>query len=512
MAGWTWQRLRAVSLVIGVIAMAAACGGGGGGGGGGGDGGVATDQIGAVAWIQSPVRAEHDVFSASSQAVASASLAIQAPSTAYWFRYSYDQSLADVTHSFRTADDGIDFNIQFKLFPERAPGSYADTLSVRLCYDEACTREVQGSPFKLPLRLDMGYLAQAEAGVTPLVPLQTTVLNHEVLGAAYSAALDAVITVSALPEPLLRVHDLRSGFTRSIPLLTAPSSLSVGTDGLHAAVGHDAAVSLLDLRAGAESPVRRMDVPMQVGSVVLAGTRIVAIGAQTFDSNRIYWVDTVTGTATRAGTGSIHGMAESVLHSAGDRIYLTDRGVSPDDVTRMDLGDDPATAQTHDSRYHGEYSFCGRVAISPDGRRLYTGCGIVLSVASLLADDMLYAGQVALSPVDPVTLQRYVSTGLSVAPDNASIALLEENWYTCDPRIEQLDQCHTRLAIYDTTTLDRRSLRGLAPYERGGDRLKQWGRRVMHRSDGSLIMLAEVRTRNESTSTWLLHRLDKQPR
>lgn len=515
MTGFSGRRLRAVSLAFGVLVVAAGCGGGGGGGStpASADGPVQgspapppAGQIGAVAWVQSAVRAEHDVFSTSAQVVATASLSMQAQGVGYWFRYSHDQSLADVTYGFRTADDGIDFSVRFKTYPERAPGSYADTLSVRVCYDEACSREVQGSPFRLPLRLDVGYLAQAEAGMTPLVPVQTTVLNHDVLGAAYSAALDAVVTVSALPAPLLRVHDLRTGVTRSLPLLTAPTSLSVGADGLRAAVGHDAAVSLVDLRAGAQSPVRRIDVPMPVGSVLLAGNRIVAIGAQTFSWNSIYWVDGVAGTATKAGSSIVYGMAESVLHPAGDRIYLTDRGVSPDDVARMDLGGDPAAAQTHDSRYHGEYPFCSRVAVSPDGRRLYTGCGVVLSTASLLADDMRYAGQMALSPVDPGTFQPYVAAGLSVAPDSTSVALLEENRYTCSPRIERLDECHTRVAVYDTTTLARRSLLGLAPYQRGSDRLKQWGRRVMHRSDGSLVMVAEVRTRNEATPTWLLHR------
>jgi hypothetical protein len=496
------------------MAMASGCGGGGGGGGAAPDAGSGTPtppptgQIGAVAWGQASAVADVDVFSPFVQTQASAALSMQAPGVRYWFRYTFDDSLSDVSHTFRTADDGLDFSIRFKLFPQRAPGSYADTLSVRVCYDEACTREAQGSPFKLPLRLNVGYLAKAEAGVTPVVPLQTTVLNHDVRGAAYSAALDAVITVSALPEPMLRVHELRSGLTRSLPLLTAPSSLSVGADGLQAAIGHDAAVSLVDLRAGAASPVKRMGVPMAVGSVVLAGTRIVAMGAQPFNWNSIYWVDSVSGVAAQAGSAAIYGVGESVLHPSGDRIYLTNRGLSPDDVFRMDLGGDPAAAQSGDSRYHGEHPFCSRVAVSSDGRRLYTGCGVVLSTASLVADDMLYAGRMSLSPADSVALQGYGAAGLSVAPDNSNVALLEENSFTCSPRSDQLDACHTRIAIYDTTTLARRSLRGLATYERGADRLKQWGRRVMHRSDGSLIVIAEVRTRDEATPTWLLHRLN----
>ncbi|HET9822663.1 MAG TPA: hypothetical protein VFQ16_12640 [Burkholderiaceae bacterium] len=461
-----------------------------------------------MAWLQSTVRAEHDVFSTSAQVVATASLAIRAPAGGYWFRYRFDQSLSSVTHSFRTADEGLDFSVRFSVFPQREPGSYTDTLSVSICYDEACSREVQGSPFTMPLRLDVGYFARAEQGVTPVVPVQTTVLDHDVVGVAYSAALDAVITASALPEPMLRVHDLRSGLVRSHALLTAPTSLSVGADGLHAAVGHDAAVSLVDLQAGPASAVSRMQVPMAVGSVVLAGARIVAIGAQAFNWNDIYWVDTATGVATRAGSGKVFGIGDSVLHPSGDRIYFADRGVSPDDVIRMDLDGDPAAAQTHDSRYHGDYAFCSRVAISPDGRRLYTGCGVVLSTATLLEDDMRYAGQMALSPADAATLQPYVSTALSVAPDGAHVALLEENRYTCNPQIDRLDDCHTRVAVYDAATLARRSLLGLAPYQRGSDSLKQWGRRVMHRSDGSLIVMAEVRTRNEATPTWLLHRLN----
>jgi hypothetical protein len=411
-----------------------------------------------------------------------------------------------VSYSFRAIDDGIDFGINFPAFPQRAPGSYTDTLSVTVCYDEACTREAPGSPFTLPLRLDVGYLAKAEAGMPPWVPTQTTELNHDVLGAAYSAALDAVITVSARPEPLLRVHELRSGLTRSVALLTAPTSPPAPAAGQQAAVGHDAAVSLVDLRVGAESPVRRVGVPMPVGSVVLAGTRVVAMGAQAFGDNSVYWLDTVLGAATRAGEIIIYGVADAALHPAGDRIYLAERGLSPDEVRRMDVAGDPSAAQIHDTRYHGDYPFCSRVAISPDGRRLYTGCGVVLSTTSVLSDDMVYAGRMALSLPDAGSFGKYVAAALSVTPDNASIALLEEEQFACNPRTDQLNDCHTRVAFYDATTLARRSLHGLAPFERGSDRLRQWGRRVMHRTDGSLLVIAEVRTRDEATPTWLLHR------
>jgi hypothetical protein len=509
---WLLLRSQVVACAYGVLLLAAGCGGGGSPAPADNPTPAApapppVGQIGAAAWLQPSATTERDVFSTSLQAPVTASLTLQAPGVKYWFRYSYDPTLSDVSHTFRTVDDGIDFSISFKVFPERAPGNYTDTLSVSICYDEACARPAPGSPYALPLRMNVGYYAQAEPGVALLVPLRTTVLNHDVVDSAYSQALDAVITASARPTPLLRVHDLRSGLTRSIALLTEPTSLSLGTDGLQAAVGHDAAVSLVNLREGAVQPVRRLNVPMAVGTVVLAGTRVVAVGAQTFNWNDVYWVDTTTEVVTKAGPPGfawVYGRPDAVLHPAGDRVYFANRGLSPDDVARMDMASDPAAARVVDSRYHGEYPFCGRVAASPDGRRLYTGCGIVLSTAPLLDDDMLYAGRMALSTT-PSFGGPYVAAAVSVSPDSASIALLEEDRYYCNALSSNFTECHTRVAVFDATTLTRRSFAGLSPYVRGSDRLKQWGRRLMHRADGSLIVIAEVRTRNETAPTWLLH-------
>jgi hypothetical protein len=522
------RRLRVAFLAVGSAALAAACGGGGGGGSTAAPGGEApvagapvppppppppppatpVGQIGNVAWVQNAIRLERDVFVTAVAPTLTASLSIQAPGTAYWFRYSHNSTVARVSYTFRTVDDGIDFSINFHTPVPLPPGSYTDTLSVTLCRDEACTQVVPGSPFTLPLQMDVGFLARGEAGIAPLVPAQTTVLNHDVVAAAYSRALDAMVTVSARPEPALRIHDLRQGTVRRLALLTAPTSLSLGADGLSAAVGHDAAVALVNLREGATDPVRRIAVPLPVGAVALAGSRVVAIETRA-GLNSAYWVDTASGSAAVLGNGflSLYGVVEPIVHPSGERLYVADRDLYPDDVRRMDLNVEPSAVRILDSRYHGEYTFCGRLVISGDGRRLYTACGVVLSSASTVADDMLYAGRMALSPRDPAGVGDFVGTALSLTPDEASLALLEENRYTCDPRIDQLYRCYTRLAVYDTTTLARRSFFGLQPYVRGNDRLQQWGRRLMHRSDGSLLLVTEVRTKDEATPTWLLHRV-----
>lgn len=496
---------RSWAACVGACLGLAACGGGGGSEVAPG----ATEMeapVRQVAWSQNQLELQHDVFNPNAPVPVRVALSLQSGARGYWFSYAFDRSLAHVTHTPRSSDDGLDFDVQFVTVPEGEAGVRSGTLSVTLCEDELCNRPVSGSPFVLPLRLEVGYFAQAESGVTAWAPAQTAVLAHDVVSAGYSAALDAVITASAVPEPMLRVHHLQTGLTRQFPLATAPTGLSVGADGLQAAVGHDAAVSLIDLRPGGAQTVQRWAVSLPVGAVALAGQRIVALGGQAFAMNELVGIDTATGAATRlGGVAAVYGAAQMIRHPVGDRVYLADRGLSPDDVFRLDLAADAAASLLSDSRYHGEYAFCARLAASPDGRRLYTGCGAVLSLDAALANDMTYAGQLALSPRDPALLDTYAAASLSVAPDSANVALLEQRRLACDERASTLYDCHSRLATYDTSTLARRSLVGLPVHVRGNDRLRQWGRHVFHRADGSLLVLAEVRTRGEALPTWLLH-------
>jgi hypothetical protein len=247
-----------------------------------------------------------------------------------------------------------------------------------------------------------------------------------------------------------------------------------------------------------------------VGAVVLAGTRVVALSANRFTFNRAYWLDTVTGLSVApggpGGTG-VNGATEPVLHPSGSRVYVANWGLSPDEVLRMDLDAPPEEARFIDTRYHGDYQFCSAVAVSRDGRRLYTGCGVVLASSAVLADDMVYAGRLNLSAGITASLFEYMATMLTVSPGDERVALFEERQYDCNAIFTRNDACHTRLAVYDARTLGRLSLVVLPVHVRGEDRLRQWGRRLMHRSDGSLLLVTEVRTKDEATPTWLLHRV-----
>jgi hypothetical protein len=500
--------------------LVAACGGGGGGGGG--DPVAApptsvappappTGGVSNVRWLgASPLRVERDVFDTGVQVSVTASLALDAPNLAYWFSISHDPEFANVGYTFRSADDGLDIRLDIRTPADLAPGTYTDTLSVRLCEDEACTRPVAGSPFRLPVRLDLGYRALPEDGVQPLETSASELLAHDVRAAAYSAALDAVVLASATPAPALRVHRLATGTVDVIPLLTAPTALALSPDGRRAALGHDAAVSLVALDADPASAVRRIAVPAPVNAVALtAGGRIVATAGAAHSWNQVYWIETADGSVVRVGPefGQLYGVSALRLHPSGDRVYAADTGISPDDVHRMDLGAAPAVAAFRDSSYHGTYPFCGLVQPSISGARLYTACGVVLSSAADPAADMLYAGRLALSSPPSIFGGPFRAVSMSVAPDDARLALIEQDVSNCDARISQLSQCHTRVAEYDTTTLARTTLRAMPVFARGDDRLRQWARWVGHRADGSLLVLAELRTKNEPAPAWVLHRV-----
>ena len=97
-------------------------------------------------------------------------------------------------------------------------------------------------------------------------------LDCRVVDAEYSGALARIVMVSATPNRL-HVFDPLTAVDVPVDLPLAPTSLSVGPDGLFAAVGHDGWVSYVDLSAG--SLVKTMPVSTAAVDVVLAGNGFV---------------------------------------------------------------------------------------------------------------------------------------------------------------------------------------------------------------------------------------------
>ena len=91
--------------------------------------------------------------------------------------------------------------------------------------------------------------------------------------AAYSRTLDRIIFTSTGPSQL-HIYDPATGVDRTVALPLVPTSLSVGPDGLHAAVGHDQSISYVNLSTALLE--QRLNVSATVYSLALTASEVYA--------------------------------------------------------------------------------------------------------------------------------------------------------------------------------------------------------------------------------------------
>lgn len=489
-----------------------ACGGGGGSSATGGTPTPApgpSNDIGAR-MSASSLMIERDLYrrGGGSEKLELALLVDRAPAEGYYYRISNtDKAIVFVGNSARS-DTGLDIQVQLSSPGVLGVGTYSDTVTVEVCVDSKCATPARGSPFVVPVTLKVGYFAVAEAGQPQQALSGTVALTHDLVAAAYSTSLDAIVSVSRAPSAALNVLSLASGQTRSVPLASVPTSVALSPDGRRAAVGHDAAVSLVDLvpaTPGAAMPVTRFAVSLPVSAVVLDGQgRIYAFGASASSWAVMHWVDAAIG-VDNLSTTNVSGLVLPVLHPAADRIYFSTRDSYPNDL--YDIVLDAAGPRTGvDSPYHGDYEICGRVWTSAIATRLYTACGKTFNAATDASQDMRYAGSFAMSsPVSPGSV--FVAQSVSDSQVSQQLVVLEQDRLACDPRLDQLASCYTRVGVFNATDMSLQARASLAPVTVGTDRFAQIGRYVFHRADGKAVLLTELRGAPDAAASIRLNSL-----
>ncbi|WP_418320824.1 YncE family protein [Piscinibacter sakaiensis] len=471
--------------VAALVLSLAACGGGGGGGAAS----SASNDIGARMSASSLV-VERDTYQrGTGQPLQLKLLVDRLPGEGFFYRVTHTSNAIFGIGKTPLGDGSIDLQLQLQAPGVLGNGSHVDTVTVEVCLDQACLRPAAGSPFLVPVTLAVGFFAPTEAGVPSQPQTALQALSHDLVAAAYSRSQDTLLMVSRTPVAALHVVELATGRSRSMPLASAPTSVAVSPDGLHAAVGHDGAVSLVDL--GTTASVRRIPVGTVVGSVVLdASARIHAFGAAS-TWTPVFVVDTATG-SVEPSVARIFGPGFPVLHPAGTRIYSADRDISPSDIFRVSLGANGVSA-VKDSPYHGEYEICGQVWAGTLGARLYTACGNIFGSTEDVGLDMRYIGSFALAPKSGPAPWGSIATSVSDSPVSDRLLVLEQDKFICDPRQDRQIDCFTRVATHAASTLALLSRNTLAPITVGADRFAQIGRYVFHRPDGRALLLSELR-------------------
>ncbi|MCU0757875.1 MAG: hypothetical protein MUF07_01565 [Steroidobacteraceae bacterium] len=371
-------------------------------------------------------------------------------------------------------------DLQFKPGMQLAPRAHDDTVTVRACYDSACIRQLTGSPLTISTRLTVAIAP--EQGLDPLVVRSRTALPHNVIDAEYSNALDAIVMVSTFPSNALHVYSTATGTTRSQPLGKAPTSVSLAPNGLTAAVGHDALISVVELanvgQAGAPAP-RLLNVSADVFDLVLDARGKVHAFPRIDQWVVAHTVDVASNVET-LGTGTLRAGSHARLHPSGDFIYAADNGLSPSDIAKWNVAS--GTAQLlYDSPYHGQYAMCGNLWFDTPGNSIYTACGNTFRSSATQSLDMVYSGRLQLWSAALIGGTFQIGS-LSHSTARGEVALVEYDGYAC-ANFGSLP-CNTHLATYESALLNRRTVHSIGPAIVSGTGYRQRGLFVFDQANG----------------------------
>jgi hypothetical protein len=210
------------------------------------------------------------------------------------------------------------------------------------------------------------------------VPRQ--LLSYALVDAEYSTALDRFIIVSTAP-PQLHVHDPATGTEAVVNLATAPMSVSVEPGGMRASVGHDGAVTIVNLQTA--SIAATYSVPVAVTDAVFGADNRV----HCFNSGSLRTLDLATSAITISPSG---GTTRGRLHPGGAAAY-SPTPPSPDDIYHWDVTTSPVIG-LRDSPYHGEYRFGGDLWFTQDGFTIIARSRNLFYASTSPAVDMTYRG------------------------------------------------------------------------------------------------------------------------
>ena len=365
------------------------------------------------------------------------------------------------------------------------PGVYDDTVTITVCYDSSCTRQLDGSPFNITshVTVDTG----PEPDVDPLQVLSRVVLPHDVIDAEYSESLDAVVMVGSYPANALYVYDVNAGTEQQLTLPSTPTAVSVAPDGLTAAVGHDALITVADLTSvgqpTAPAPTT-LNVSADVYDLVLDGNGFVHAFPRVDQWVALHTIHIATNTE-QFGAGILRAGSHARLHPSGSHLYAADNGLSPSDIAKWDISSGTG-ALLYDSPYHGDYAMCGDLWFQKDGTRIYTPCGNTFRSSTDPVQDMLYAGALELSTAD---FFGWLIRSLSHSSVTKEIVLIETETESCDFIPEEAGRCFTHLATYESDFLNRQSVFSIGPVTVGEWSYPQRGLFVFHDGAGNRKVL-----------------------
>lgn len=301
---------------------------------------------------------------------------------------------------------------------------------------------------------------------------QSLTLNYRPAAAEYSATLDRIVLVSASPNQL-HVLDPVTQVDVAVNLPSTPLSLSISPDGYYAAVGHDAAISYVNLNSATLS--RLYATTVKADRIVLTANWVHAWPAGVYYG--AISVNLFSG-ASSSALNSFFPVTGGRYNAAVNAIYGTRDGTSPNDVEKFDVSTGPITSQT-DSVYHGDYPACGGAFISPDGSRIYTGCASVYHASTDASLDMRYLTSLA-------SVQNVMSLAESAATKLIAILESPSSGGYGSPAVSD-----RQVTLLESTHLGRLGVFALTDFAAGPNNYAAHGKWVFLNSAGTSILVVK---------------------
>ncbi len=477
-----------------VAAGLAACGGGGSGGTGtaaGNDAPVAAAAPLKVTFLPQAIAANATPAAGSTSASTSVTVAGATASMYVGIGSTLNGvAIATVSGDYLGA---LQINVTFKDAGALPDGTYADTLTFEVCEDSQCTRQAAGSPFSVPVALTVSGSRATSAPAALVAP--TGFLSHDVVDAAMSRSLNAIVMASTQPANALLVFDLATGSERSIALDHAPIALALSPDGRRAAVSQGQVVSLVDLSAAQPAP-SELVLPYWVASMTLddLGVAQAAVGG---GSTSLYTIDLESGIGL-ASSDDVYTSMQLRTPASDDRVYTLDASYLPPHLDRWSIG---AGFLSHAARSADADTWptCAGFWLGDAGDRLYTACGNVFSADPDPSRDMLYQGQLALTA--PADGYGNIVVWLDDSAAAGQVALLDAG--QCGVN-QGGDYCATLLRLFDDRDLHATAAYFTPPVHRDGQFRVPHGRFVFHAADGSLRVVGHLYGVDDATHAYYL--------
>lgn len=491
---------RSLACVL-YASMLAACGGGGGGGG------FAQPTVELVddnAVAESSTRTDQ-TFSTSGfvdiilRNFPDDGLFLQASSS--------NPAVADF-NATQVSEDRAFVEVVFEPGSNLDAGTYTGALSLEICFDEACNNQINGSPLSISTRLiveqgpppppppppppepeaDPDPLAEANLGLVQR-------LAHNVVDAKYSQPLDVLVMISSSPTNSVYVYDPATDAIRNIDAGVTPLGLSISPNGQTAAFSDSGGVSTVDLvaaKAGVAVAPQRTVYSGLVRELLLSDNRIAYLLPINRNGNndgrdQIVSLNLATGVSTTS-TGFHRRLTSGALHPDNGRLYLADSGVSPADVSRVDV-DGSQVGNAVDTRYHGGADLCSGIWLDDTGDRIISACGGVLRTDANNDDDLLYDGALPFELFG----SRFSNSILAVAASHSDasgqlLTVERRSSFDCDDS----EPCPDTLGVYDGTWFARLQHFTIPPRTVQGVEYHQTGEHLFHTDGGQGLLISRL--------------------